>query len=306
MKRRGIDRLKKDIESRPEESSIDDYERVPVSAFGSAMLQSLGWSEGAPIGLTNAIVFEPVLTKKRGRGHLGLGATPKDTDNELPHKKKREADDDEKKKKKKEMGEGSFVIITGGRNEGLKGRIKSMETTHVNIVLETSSETVRVRRDDVVEDTPEAREKLAKEKKERKEKNKSSSSSSDKKKVTEKEPWLLPGLVVRVIDKNLKKGTFYLKKAIIEDVHSPHDCSIKLMEGSSLVDARDKMLETVIPRKEGEPLMVVGGSRRGMKGKFMEKVKGEKGDSFVVVQLQETLEVLQYPLERVCMLAGGY
>lgn len=89
-------------------------------------------------------VFEPVLTKKRGRGHLGLGATPKDTDNELPHKKKREADDDEKKKKKKEMGEGSFVIITGGRNEGLKGRIKSMETTHVNIVLETSSEVCRL------------------------------------------------------------------------------------------------------------------------------------------------------------------
>ena len=35
------------------QSSVDDYDNVPVEAFGAAMLRGMGWEEGKPIGLTN-------------------------------------------------------------------------------------------------------------------------------------------------------------------------------------------------------------------------------------------------------------
>jgi hypothetical protein len=46
-------RFKADVESRPDEATIDEYEKIPVDAFGKALLRGMGWSEGAPIGVTN-------------------------------------------------------------------------------------------------------------------------------------------------------------------------------------------------------------------------------------------------------------
>ena len=35
------------------QSKADDYDDVPVTAFGAAMLRGMGWREGEAIGLTN-------------------------------------------------------------------------------------------------------------------------------------------------------------------------------------------------------------------------------------------------------------
>ena len=64
---------KLDVSIRPEESTLEDYEAVPIEAFGAAMLRGMGWKSGDPIGGINKAVtpvFEPQL---RPRG-LGLGA----------------------------------------------------------------------------------------------------------------------------------------------------------------------------------------------------------------------------------------
>jgi G patch domain/KOW motif-containing protein len=46
-------RFRADVASRPAESTFNSYERVPIEAFGKALLRGMGWSEGAAIGLTN-------------------------------------------------------------------------------------------------------------------------------------------------------------------------------------------------------------------------------------------------------------
>lgn len=43
----------KDVASRPEQSTMNDYDSMPVSQFGAALMRGMGWSEGTPIGLTN-------------------------------------------------------------------------------------------------------------------------------------------------------------------------------------------------------------------------------------------------------------
>jgi hypothetical protein len=39
-----------DYEKRPDETTMDDYDRVPVEEFGAALLRGLGWNEGEGIG----------------------------------------------------------------------------------------------------------------------------------------------------------------------------------------------------------------------------------------------------------------
>jgi len=55
----------------PSQSSLDDYDAVPVSAFGMAMARGMGWN---PSSKENTTVHEPKLRPQL----LGLGATPMD------------------------------------------------------------------------------------------------------------------------------------------------------------------------------------------------------------------------------------
>lgn len=64
---------KLDVSLRPDVSTLDDYENVPIESFGTALLRGMGWKNGEPIGGINKAItpiFEPQI---RARG-LGLGA----------------------------------------------------------------------------------------------------------------------------------------------------------------------------------------------------------------------------------------
>jgi hypothetical protein len=39
-----------DLSLRPKEMELEDYDRVPVEAFGAALLRGMGWKEGNPVG----------------------------------------------------------------------------------------------------------------------------------------------------------------------------------------------------------------------------------------------------------------
>ncbi|WWD20736.1 hypothetical protein CI109_105212 [Kwoniella shandongensis] len=60
--------FKRDVESLPEESTIDDYAAIPVSAFGEAMARGMGWK---PTDTSGTKIHEPKLRPAL----LGLGAT---------------------------------------------------------------------------------------------------------------------------------------------------------------------------------------------------------------------------------------
>jgi len=63
------------VESRPNESTVEDYDKVPVEKFGAAALRGMGWSPGTPIGITNPQVIVPMEYVQRPGYRTGLGAT---------------------------------------------------------------------------------------------------------------------------------------------------------------------------------------------------------------------------------------
>lgn len=45
--------FRRDVVQRPDEASLDEYERTPIGLFGAAMLRGMGWKDGEAIGGVN-------------------------------------------------------------------------------------------------------------------------------------------------------------------------------------------------------------------------------------------------------------
>ena len=72
--------LKRDIGALPEESTLEDFEAVPISAFGIAALRGMGWDPKSTENVkAREVTRRPQL--------LGLGATPMKADIMPTHKK---------------------------------------------------------------------------------------------------------------------------------------------------------------------------------------------------------------------------
>ncbi|CED85065.1 G-patch domain [Phaffia rhodozyma] len=69
--------FRRDVETRPDESSLDDYARVPVASFGLALLKGMGWKEGQAASRTRPGMVEAYVPKSRP-SLLGIGAKERD------------------------------------------------------------------------------------------------------------------------------------------------------------------------------------------------------------------------------------
>ena len=68
------DALKQDVDELPDQASLEDYTRVPVSQFGAALLRGMGWKEGtAASRKPGKGLVEPYLPAARP-SLLGIGA----------------------------------------------------------------------------------------------------------------------------------------------------------------------------------------------------------------------------------------
>ena len=68
------DAFKQDVDELPDEATLGDYERVPVSQFGAAMLRGMGWKPGEPASRDKKRgIVEPWLPASRP-ALLGIGA----------------------------------------------------------------------------------------------------------------------------------------------------------------------------------------------------------------------------------------
>lgn len=85
------DALKQDIDELPESASLQDYERVPISQFGAAMLRGMGWKEGqAASRKPGKGMVEPYLPTARP-ALLGIGAKEQEALDDGSKRKPRKA-----------------------------------------------------------------------------------------------------------------------------------------------------------------------------------------------------------------------
>lgn len=68
------DAFKQDVDELPSEATLEDYERMPVSQFGAALLRGMGWKPGEPASRDKkGGIVEPWLPPSRP-ALLGIGA----------------------------------------------------------------------------------------------------------------------------------------------------------------------------------------------------------------------------------------
>jgi len=121
-------------------------------------------------------------------------------------------------------------------------------------------------------------------------------------KKTKEISWIFPNIVVRVVSKSFENGKYYLKKGVILDVTSQFECTLQLSGTKQLLEVKQRMLETVIP-KTGAKVLIVQGKNSRKVGKFMEKVKqGE--ETLATVQLNSDFSIHHYKLEDISEFVG--
>jgi len=64
-----------DVSTRPNESTLDQYQKVPVSEFGLASLRGMGWEPGQGVGKKNQKIDPIEFIRRPGFRH-GLGHAP--------------------------------------------------------------------------------------------------------------------------------------------------------------------------------------------------------------------------------------
>lgn len=72
------DAYKQDVEELPESASLADYERIPISQFGAAMLRGMGWKEGTAASRKGKGIVQPYIPESRP-ALLGIGAKEMET-----------------------------------------------------------------------------------------------------------------------------------------------------------------------------------------------------------------------------------
>lgn len=68
--------FQRDVHSRPDEASLDDYARVPVGEFGAAMLRGMGWKPGQAASRNGRKGPTEAFVPKSRPAMLGIGAKP--------------------------------------------------------------------------------------------------------------------------------------------------------------------------------------------------------------------------------------
>ncbi|KAK9847310.1 hypothetical protein WJX84_006843 [Apatococcus fuscideae] len=110
-------------------------------------------------------------------------------------------------------------------------------------------------------------------------------------------PWLLPGLVVKVVSKALQEHGYYKKKGVVTQLPSKYIGTICMQDSGDLIQVDQAELETVLPQP-GSKVKVVKGQHRGQLAEML-KVDVSKFQAQVAIKGKEVLTLwLEY--EDVC------
>ena len=120
-----------DVSKRADQSTMEDYENVPIEQYGKAMLRGMGWKPGEGIGGYKKQVVAIIDPLSRPKG-LGLGAV------RLTEEQKEVKEGEEKLTLKR----GAFVLIQGGKNRGLYGEVEGLDPDAGRVMLKLGVGTI--------------------------------------------------------------------------------------------------------------------------------------------------------------------
>lgn len=87
--------------------------------------------------------------------------------------------------------------------------------------------------------------------------------------VDEDRSWILPGIVVKVLDKKLANGKYYRQKGRIVNVVDEFIGEIEMLDSCDTIRVDQELLETSIPRA-GESVIILVGPERGSRAKVLQ------------------------------------
>ncbi|XP_003939613.2 G-patch domain and KOW motifs-containing protein [Saimiri boliviensis] len=318
-------------ETVPEEAN---YEVVPVEAYGLAMLRGMGWKPGEGIGRTFNQVVKPRVNSLRPKG-LGLGANLTEAQALTPTGPSRMPRPDEQGKDTEDQPQGlvpgGAVMVLSGPHRGLYGKVEGLDPDNVRAMvrLAVGSRMVTVSeyclrpvsQQEFDKNALDLRQQngsaslrktlqnqelhIQQDNSERKRKRlphrQNGPAAKTEKAAPRSQHWLHRDLRVRFVDKMYKGGQYYNTKMTIEDVLSPDTCVCQTDEGRVLEGLREDMLETLVPKAEGDRVMVVLGPQAGRVGHLLSR---DRARSRALVQLPRENEVVELHYDAICQYMG--
>ncbi|KAH7947714.1 hypothetical protein HPB52_015300 [Rhipicephalus sanguineus] len=234
---------KVDVSLRAEESTLEDYESVPIEEYGLAMLRGMGWNPGKPIGARCTEVAKPIEAVLRPKG-LGLGADSKMA-KPPPLVAKEDGD--------LVLRTGAYIRIEQGPHKDLYGQVEGLDDENARVIVKLAlgGKTVTVselfvslvskkdyqkygkllnkekyddykrkheaQEEEVAEKRRDERERHTSHKRSRVEKERESSKSAERRERSrspkrKEQFWLRPQIRVRFIDRKYRNGKYYNTK----------------------------------------------------------------------------------------------
>ncbi|XP_077571695.1 G-patch domain and KOW motifs-containing protein [Stigmatopora nigra] len=324
------------VELRPQPSTEDDYERVPVEGYGMAMLKGMGWKKGEGIGRTFKQDVKPYEYKPRVMG-LGLGADRSAAADLEPKKRRRppkpgeeRQEDDDDDEPGSVLARGVRVFLESGVHKERYGMIEALDTDNARVLVKLAiggqvasihqyavrtvgrkeyernakdlSRLSKAHKNKVKEERRPLAEPQDDGKRKRPQEREKTVEKEDKR-VKTAPRWLQRDLRVRFVDRHFKGGRYYNAKMRVEDVVTPRTCICRTDEGRLIDDVTQEMLETIVPKSEGDAIMVVLGEHRGQVGRILRRDKNACRATVQLDRHQNKLFTLDYDF--ICHYLGG-
>lgn len=264
---------KLDVSIRPDVSTSEDYETMPIEAFGTAMLRGMGWKDGDPIGGINkgiTPIYEPQL---RPRG-LGLGADIS------MQKQLQNGKDNSWKSDNAPIRKGSLVCVEAGPCKGKYGTVESIneDVSHILVKLNLLKESIEfphavlrvvTKKEFDQEGRIINKTKFDDYKYNNNNRNDEASTSDSMKKKDNQyqsknysEIWIRPNIRAEIRDKKFKDGRYYKEKVVILSTDGDK-CTCRTKNHKVLENVPQSILRTVMPRSNDDLVMIVRGPNRG-------------------------------------------
>ncbi|PLW08763.1 hypothetical protein PCANC_21879 [Puccinia coronata f. sp. avenae] len=137
--------FRRDVSKRPDSSTLEDYERIPVGQFGLALLKGMGWKEGTAATKRGRVGLVEAYIPQARPSLLGIGAKPMAVDAAPTDSKKSQAS---KKPDKKYVPLLRKVIDHGGKPRSrsrspASGRSSASPSSYDRSLSDSSSRAAR-------------------------------------------------------------------------------------------------------------------------------------------------------------------